>query len=252
MYSKKILIIAGCSQKKLPHPAPAIDLNQGQLFRSIKKVAFQNHFDLKILSGKFGLLEPHQVIEPYNQKIKTKADIQRVQKLIKGKINIIWKSYDLIITIMGRKYQEVLKPFFDNKFYVVFDVRGIGGYLSKVSHFSRLQTSQLLQEIKEFQQLECSEYLWSHWNFAIGEKYTDSNHPHTCVNCYFQKETKCSFSELYPNLYQKHIRDLHIISKNSNTIAQVHHKINPSPKITLDLFLKTNQNSNNNSKRVDE
>jgi len=83
---KKILIIAGCSQKKSLDPACAIDLNQGQLFRGIKKLAFQNQFDLKILSGKHGLLEPDQIIEPYNQKIKTKADILRVREMINPRI----------------------------------------------------------------------------------------------------------------------------------------------------------------------
>ena len=207
----KILIIAGCSQKKLPHPSPAIDPNQGQLFKSIKRIAFQNNFDLKILSGKYGLLEPNQVIAPYNQKIQTKADIRRIQNLIKNKISKVWRSYDLIITIMGKKYVEVLRPYLDSKFYVVFDRRGIGGYLSQVSHFSKLQTSQLLQAIIRFQIIECAEYLWSYWDFAIVDRYTDPNRPHTCTNCYFQKDNSCSFSELYPHLYQKHIRDYHVI-----------------------------------------
>ena len=39
---KNIVIIAGCSQKKLTYPAPAIKLNQGQLFRIIAKLANQN------------------------------------------------------------------------------------------------------------------------------------------------------------------------------------------------------------------
>ncbi len=237
--TSKILIIAGCSQKKLPHLAPAIELNQGQLFKSIKRVAFQNNFDLKILSGKYGLLEPNQVIAPYNQKIQTKADIRRIQNLIKDKISKVWRSYDLIITIMGKRYVEVLKPYLDSKFYVVFDKRGIGGYLSQVSHFSKLQTSQLLQVIIQFQIIECAEYLWSYWDFAIGDRYTDPNRPHTCTNCYFQKDNNCSFSELYSHLYQKHIRDYHIIlnSSKKNTQPQVSNKLNFSHNTTLDFFL---------------
>lgn len=45
---KKIVIIAGCSKKKLSYPAPAIDLNQGQLFKAIKKLALKHDFDMKI------------------------------------------------------------------------------------------------------------------------------------------------------------------------------------------------------------
>jgi len=233
--TKKILIIVGCSQKKLPHPAPAIDLNQGQLFKSVKKVALQNQFDLKILSGKYGLLNPDEIIEPYNQKIKTKADVKRIQDLIKSKIVHIWRKYDIILTIMGKKYQEVLKPYLDNKFYIIFDKRGIGGYLSQVSHFSKLQTSQLLQEIRQFQQLECAEYLWSYWDFTIGEKYHEPNRPHTCTYCYFNKDICCSFSELYPELYYKAIRDYH--SKIEK--VQVSSKVNSMQEATLDHFFNT-------------
>ncbi len=49
----KILIIAGCSKKKLPEPAPASELNHGQLFKAqefeeyFKKLTsyFNNLFD---------------------------------------------------------------------------------------------------------------------------------------------------------------------------------------------------------------
>lgn len=152
---KKILVIAGCSKKKLSNPAPAIDLNQGQLFRSIRKLVIQNQFDLKVLSGKYGLLEPNQVIAPYNQMIKTKADIIRVRKMINPKMEKIWRDYDVIIVIMGKNYREVLKPFFDNRFYAVYDKRGIGGYKSLMANYLKLPTRQLLRELKRFQQLEC-------------------------------------------------------------------------------------------------
>lgn len=105
-----------------------MNLNQGQLFKAIKKLTTQNQFDIKILSGKFGILEKNQIIEPYNQKIKTKADIKRVREMVIPKVLHIWRQYDQIILIMGKKYREVLTPFFDNKWYVVYDVRGIGGY----------------------------------------------------------------------------------------------------------------------------
>jgi cytoplasmic iron level regulating protein YaaA (DUF328/UPF0246 family) len=106
---KKILIITGCSKTKLDHPAAAEDLNQGQLFKKSKKLAIQHHFDLKILSGKYGLLDRTQIIEPYDQKISTKADIERIRKTISPKINQIKKEYDLIIIIMGKTYQKTIK-----------------------------------------------------------------------------------------------------------------------------------------------
>ncbi|MHA2036859.1 MAG: DUF6884 domain-containing protein [Promethearchaeota archaeon] len=208
MNNIKVAVIAGCSQKKLSLPAPAIELNQGQLFRSIKKLTFQNNFDLKILSGKYGLLEPDQIIEPYNQKIKTKADILRIREKIIVKLCQIWRDYEIIIIIMGGNYRQVLKPFFDNKFYVIFDKRGIGGYLSTVSRYRKLKTDQLLQDIKKFQYLECAEYLWSEWNFNVMKKFTDVNRPHCCFYCTFRFGKECKYKQLYPDYRKKQLEDL--------------------------------------------
>lgn len=146
----KVLVLAGCSQKKLDYPAPAIELNQGQLFRGIKKLTISNNFDLKILSGKYGLLESNEVIAPYNQKIRTKKDILRIRRKIFPKMLKTIERYDLIIIIMGKNYREVIEPLFNNKFIIIYDKRGIGGYLSLISRFNKLHTDQLLKELEKF------------------------------------------------------------------------------------------------------
>ena len=144
------MIIAGCSKKKLNHAAPAMELNQGQLFRSIKKLAQSHDFDLKILSGKHGLLDSHQIINPYNQEIKTKKDILRVRRIITSRLIEIHEDHDLIIVILGKKYLEVIEPLIDNKFLILYDKRGIGGYLSLLSQYNKLPKKQLLKELEQF------------------------------------------------------------------------------------------------------
>ncbi|MBA7467105.1 hypothetical protein ES707_02301 [subsurface metagenome] len=144
------MIIAGCSQKKLNCAAPAIELNQGQLFRSIKKLAKAHNFDLKILSGKYGLLDSDQIISPYNQKIRTKKDVLRVRRIITPRLIEIHDYYDLIIVILGKKYLEVIEPLIDNKFLILYDRRGIGGYLSLFSKYNKLPKNQLLKELEKF------------------------------------------------------------------------------------------------------
>ncbi len=146
----KVLVLAGCSQKKLNYPAPAIELNQGQLFRGIKKLTMSNNFDLKILSGKYGLLDPNEVITPYNQKIRTTKDILRIRRKIFPKMLRTIERYDLIIVIMGKNYREVIEPLFNDKFIIIYDKRGIGGYLSLISRFNKLHTEQLLKELEKF------------------------------------------------------------------------------------------------------
>ena len=147
---QKIVIIAGCSQKKLNYAAPAIEINRGQLFRSIKKLAKSHNFALKILSGKYGLLDSNQIISPYNQKIRTKKDVLRIRRLITPRLIEIHKDYDLIIVMLGKKYLEVIEPLIDNKFLILYDRRGIGGYLSLFSKYNKLSKNQLLKELEKF------------------------------------------------------------------------------------------------------
>ncbi|KKL49620.1 hypothetical protein LCGC14_2313690 [marine sediment metagenome] len=148
--NKKILIFAGCSKKKLPYPAPAINLNQGQLFRAIKKLATNHKFDIKILSGKYGLLEPDTIIKPYDQKLTKKADIKRFSLEIRPTMHQILKDYDTIIVVMGKVYRQVLEPYYNSKFRVVIHKKGIFGYLHLLSQFNKFTTRILLAEIEKY------------------------------------------------------------------------------------------------------
>jgi cytoplasmic iron level regulating protein YaaA (DUF328/UPF0246 family) len=147
---EKVLVIASCSKKKLDHPAPAVKLNQGTFFKKSRKLAKVHDFDLKILSGKYGLLDPNQIISPYNQKIQLKKDIERIRKLISLKIDRIKQEYDLIILIMGKTYQKVFKFFIDNRFRILYHPKGIFGYISMLNKYIKLSTQKLLKEIEKF------------------------------------------------------------------------------------------------------
>ena len=77
----KVLLLISCSKGKLESPAPARYFYTGRQFQRLVKLARQNNFDCKIISGKFGLLELKDRVTPYDQKIKTEQDIKRVQDL---------------------------------------------------------------------------------------------------------------------------------------------------------------------------
>lgn len=213
MLKIKICLIIGCSQKKLKFKAPVSELNQGQLFKALKKLTIKNNFDLKILSGKHGLLEPNQIIEPYDQKIKNKEEIAKIRSKIILKTCQIWRDYDLIIIFMGKKYRNVLEPFFDNKFIVIHDRRGIGGYLSLISHYNQISRQEFLEEIKIFRIIECANYLWSMWDFNFPKRYVDVNRPHCCIYCHYSHDNTCQFSEKFPILYKNQLDD-EIFSKS--------------------------------------
>jgi len=65
----RILLIISCSKSKLPHPAPAKQFYTGQLFRSLVKLAQNNRWDVRVLSGKYRLIPLTKIVKPYDQNI---------------------------------------------------------------------------------------------------------------------------------------------------------------------------------------
>jgi len=102
------------------------------------------------LSGKYGLLDSNEVISPYNQEIRTKKDILKIRRKVIPKLIKIREDYGLIIVILGKKYLEVIEPLISAKFLVIYDKRGIGGYLSLFSRYNKLPKNQLLKELEKF------------------------------------------------------------------------------------------------------
>lgn len=73
------IVLISCSSSKLNHAAPAADLYSSQLFRAAKKWAEQNGTQWAILSAKHGIVDPTDVIEPYNETLKGKGKDARRQ-----------------------------------------------------------------------------------------------------------------------------------------------------------------------------
>ena len=66
-----------CSKSKKSYPAPARDLYQGALFKKALAYA-EAHFDhVYILSAKYGVVHPDQIIEPYDKTLKEMSKKER-------------------------------------------------------------------------------------------------------------------------------------------------------------------------------
>lgn len=61
----KPLYLIACSMSKLDHAAPAAELYTGQAFKLAMKAAKAADADVLILSALYGVLEPDDVIDPY-------------------------------------------------------------------------------------------------------------------------------------------------------------------------------------------
>lgn len=131
----KVLIITGCSKKKLNSDgsmsAKAKDMYEGTIFRFIRRYAERMSYDYVIISAKYGLLFPDQIIDGYDQVIRTRGDIERLKPIVERELRKVIKKYDKIVVIAGAKYRDVLVGLWDDRF-VYLKSGGIGELCSIV------------------------------------------------------------------------------------------------------------------------
>ena len=63
------MILVGCGKSKLLRRAPARELYTGSLFRAARDYAEASGEPWAIVSAKYGLLEPPEVVAPYEHKL---------------------------------------------------------------------------------------------------------------------------------------------------------------------------------------
>ncbi|MEM2673748.1 MAG: tRNA-guanine transglycosylase DpdA [Candidatus Bathyarchaeia archaeon] len=133
---EKVLVITECTKEKLGYDssvrAPARQMYQGRLFKAVRKYCETMGFDYVIISAKYGLLHPDEVIEGYEMVLKTKEDVERIRPQVEEKLHPILKNYDKIVVIAGKQYREVLKNLWDERFIAVKS-RGYGDLCNIVS-----------------------------------------------------------------------------------------------------------------------
>lgn len=59
-------IVIACGSKKRNHPAPARDMYVGSLFKNARRAAESTGLPWYIMSAKYGILRPDDIIEPYD------------------------------------------------------------------------------------------------------------------------------------------------------------------------------------------
>lgn len=112
MKPRKLLIVS-CSDKKRGYqwPEKAINVYDGPMFHILRKSdVLKNGVDLRIISGKFGIMAPNKPIRPYDQRItKEKAKRLNAQVLEHLKMTLERANYDEIRICLGKDYMEALK-----------------------------------------------------------------------------------------------------------------------------------------------
>jgi len=133
---KKILLIVGCTKKKLADTqgicAPAKDMYQGILFKKIREYAEAMGFPYLIISAKYGLVTPDQEICGYNKVLKTRKDVESIRPGVEKALEPYIDKFDTICLIAGDQYRSVVRNMM-NKKWCYLKARGIGDMISIVS-----------------------------------------------------------------------------------------------------------------------
>ena len=107
---KEKLLIMACGKSKTKTPGRAIDVYMGQSFGMVKKyLEKNNHIDIKIISAKYGILDYHDTIWPYDVKMnKLNSSIYR--ETYNDYLTELAVNYENVFVIGGKNYRSILPP----------------------------------------------------------------------------------------------------------------------------------------------
>ena len=135
------IALVACVSKKNKTPMPARDLYISDWFKKASSYADSISDQWFILSAKYGLLDPDDVVEPYDETLnkmpvnQRRAWSKKVLEDLISKLNV----GDQVVLLAGMKYREFLvSPLRSTGFHVEVPMEGlrIGEQLSWLSKHS--------------------------------------------------------------------------------------------------------------------
>ena len=146
---ERVLVITSCTKEKVGYDkntkASAKDMYKGRLFKAVKDFCETKKFDYVIISAKYGLLYPEELIEGYEKMLKTKKDIEEIRPKVEARLKKILNNYDKIVLMAGAKYIRVLEKIIDDKFFYVKS-RGYGDLCSKIRKAANISTIRKIDD----------------------------------------------------------------------------------------------------------
>lgn len=128
----RIGLISCTKKKKLFSCKAEVLYSESSLFRHSLKYCKRYYDKVYILSAKYGLVELHQKIKPYDLTLKSMKKEERrkwagkVASVLKKKIN----KEDVLYFHAGKYYREFLTPFLNNQIKIPLKNLGIGKQLN--------------------------------------------------------------------------------------------------------------------------
>ncbi|WP_081909276.1 peroxide stress protein YaaA [Haloferax prahovense] len=115
-----LLLLQSCSNSKreASESRPALELYSGYFYKIIKKAIRDGEcrpdMDLKILSAKYGLLEPDEQIEYYDYRMD-KQRAEELRPIVVDELQqlILEREYERVVVNMGKEYRMAIRGFDD-------------------------------------------------------------------------------------------------------------------------------------------
>lgn len=126
--------LVGCASAKLSRPAPARELYTSSLFRKASEYAERECDRWFILSAKHGLVDPDQVLEPYDVKLgvnhRDSPPIHDWAKRVCAQIAEVAGPADTFVILAGEQYRTITYHEFPWRHRVPMQGLGIGEQLA--------------------------------------------------------------------------------------------------------------------------
>jgi uncharacterized protein DUF6884 len=120
--------LVSCVKSKRTTAAPAKDLYISALFQGLRRYAEVNADAWYILSAEHGLLNPEQIVEPYEKTLNKMGYRQRLEwaEEVQRRLLQVLPEGTEVLVLAGQRYREHLVPFLrDRGFSVSIPLEGL-------------------------------------------------------------------------------------------------------------------------------
>ncbi|MGB8779903.1 MAG: tRNA-guanine transglycosylase DpdA [Candidatus Bathyarchaeia archaeon] len=118
-----VLVVTECSKRKLGYRinvrTTAQEMYQGRLFKCVRRYCQAMGFNYVIISAKYGLLLPNDIIGGYEKILSNEQDVLDIQPAVEKKLGELLKEHDKIVVIAGEKYRKALHNLWDDRFTII-------------------------------------------------------------------------------------------------------------------------------------
>lgn len=112
LHTMRQITLVACVSRKLEYPAPAAELYQGQWWTAAKGFAQMRPGSWYALSARHGIVEPNQVLDPYDETLIGKPKPERIRwaERVIEQLHKIAAPGAEVTFLAGRKYREFVIP----------------------------------------------------------------------------------------------------------------------------------------------